>query len=76
MTNNIQALLIAAGQNIKRLVKACRSYKPLRPAQAAALARLPTTARPEGDFWLTQVELFTCLDLVFATAQSFFNRLL
>ena len=35
---NIQALLIAAGQNIKRLLKSHSSYKTLPPAQAAALA--------------------------------------
>ena len=35
---NIQALLIAAGQNIKRLLKAGHFHKPLRPAQAAVLA--------------------------------------
>jgi hypothetical protein len=35
---NSQALLIAAGQNIKRLLKSRRDPKPLPPAQAAALA--------------------------------------
>ena len=41
---NIQALLIAAGQNIKRLLKARRFYRPLPPAQALALlAPLPPT---------------------------------
>ena len=35
---NIQALLIAAGQNIKRLLKVRHFTKPLSPTQAAALA--------------------------------------
>jgi hypothetical protein len=40
---NIQALLVASGQNVMRLLKACRFPKSLPPAQAAALTiPLPT----------------------------------
>lgn len=40
---NIQALLVAAGQNIKRLLKSSRFSRPLPPAPALALALAPAS---------------------------------
>ena len=73
---NIQALLIAAGQNIKRLLKARRFNSPLRPAQAAALALPPTTTGPFlCNFWFTKVEAFSFSTRWLAFAKHFFNTL-
>jgi hypothetical protein len=73
---NIQALLIAAGQNIKRLLKARRFNSPLRPAQAAALALPPTTIGPFlCNFWFTKVEAFSFSTRLLAFAKHFFNTL-
>jgi len=65
---NIQALLIAAGQNIKRLLKQQPSSKPLRPIQAVALPR----PLPSAYSFLNQVLVGSWIFLA-SIAQSTFS---
>jgi hypothetical protein len=73
---NIRALLIAAGRNIKRLLKTRRFSSPLRPAQAAALALPPTTLWPFlRHRWFTRLEAISCSIHSLVFPKPFFNRL-